>query len=358
MLEKLVLTARVASPPVSHEIIALRAVGTVGRRLLARGVPVRSLHVRGVVSALVGFIALVRRLRSCGPDTIVQTWMYHADLMGGLAARLAGLRRVIWNVRRSAVAPKALRARTRLIVRACSRLSGSVPESIVVNSRRAIAAHSALGYESARFVFIPNGFDTSMLTRLSGARGDLRRQWGIGDEELAVGLVARVEPQKDHANFIAMAKRVSKAIPQTRFVLVGRGVPQDRAIELAIRREELRDRFVLCDERADIPAVMSALDIFCLSSRAEGFPNVLGEAMACETPCITTDCGDARDILGDDARVAPAGDPEALADRVIRLARMPASDRERLGREQRQRIVERFDIVAVWHEYLNLYARA
>jgi len=356
MLEKLVLAARAESPSVAHKVIALRPLGTVGRRLHEHGVPVQSLHVQGGVGAAVAFPTLVRRLSSCSPETIVQTWMYHADLIGGLAARIAGLRRVIWNVRRSAVAPGALRARTRLIVRTCGLVSGWVPERIVVNSRRAIPAHVALGYQAGRFVFIPNGFDTSMFTRVPGAGGDLRREWGIG-QDLAVGLVARVEPQKDHANFIAMAKRVSQVIPRARFVLVGRGIPQDRAIGLAIRSEGLQDRFVLCEQRADIPVVMSALDIFCLSSRAEGFPNVLGEAMACETPCVTTDCGDARDILGDDARVAPAADPQALADRVVRLALMPPSDRERLGREQRQRIVERFDIVAIWHEYLKLYAR-
>jgi glycosyltransferase involved in cell wall biosynthesis len=357
MLEKLVLTARDASPAVTHEIITLRPVGPVGLRLLDRGVAVRSLHVRGALSALLAFVALVRRLRSCGPETRVQTWMYHADLMGGLAARLAGLRRVIWNVRRSAVAPQALRMRTRLIVRVCGRLSRSIPASIVVNSRRAIAAHCALGYDPGRFVLIPNGFDTSTFTRAPAAGADLRRQWGIADQHLVVGLVARVEPQKDHANFIAMAERVARVMPHARFVLVGRGIPQDREIELAIRAADLLDRFVLCDQRADIPAVMSALDVFCLSSRTEGFPNVLGEAMACETPCVTTDCGDARDILGDDARVAPPADPQALADRVVRVARMSAHDRERLGREQRQRIVERFAIVAIWHEYLKLYAR-
>jgi len=357
MLEKLVLTARITSPAVAHEIITLRPPGVVGDRLRDCGIPVHSLQVRGVVSALVAFFELVSRLGSCSPEVIVQTWMYHADLMGGLAARFAGLPRVIWNVRRSGIEPQALRARTRLIVRACGLLSRWVPESIIVNSRRAMTAHCTLGYKPARFVYIPNGFDASIYTRLPAARSELRRQWGIGDQELVVGLVARVEPQKDHPNFIAMAKKVWQAIPQTRFVLVGRGIPQDHAIGLAIRREALQDRFVLCDQRSDIPAVMSALDIFCLSSRTEGFPNVLGEAMACETPCVTTDCGDAPDILGDDTRVAPPGDPQALADRVIHLALMPRNARERLGREQRRRIVERFDIVAVWREYLKLYAR-
>ncbi len=344
MLEKLVLTARIQSPAVANEIISLRPVGAVGRRLLELGVRVRSLRMRGGTSAVAGFPTLVRWLRSSGPETIVQTWMYHADLMGGIAAKLAGLRRIIWNVRQSALAPEALRARTRLTIRACGRLSRSLPERIVVNSQR--------------FVFIPNGFDTSAFTRVPEMGAGLRRQWGIGDEDLAVGLVARVDPQKDHSNFIAMAKRVSRVIPHARFVLVGRGVPQDRDIELGIRNLDLQDRFVLFEQRADIPIVMSALDIFCLSSRAEGFPNVLGEAMACGTPCVTTDCGDARDILGDDARVAPAGDPDALADRVIRVALMDPIERERLGREQRQRIVERFDIAAIWHEYMNLYTQA
>jgi len=314
MLEKLVLTARIQSPAVANEIISLRPVGTVGRRLLELGVRVRSLRMRGGTSAVAGFPTLVRWLRSSGPETIVQTWMYHADLIGGIAAKLAGLRRIIWNVRQSALAPEALRARTRLIIRACGRLSRSLPERIVVNSRRAIEPHCAFGYDPRRFVFIPNGFDTSAFTRVPEMGAGLRRQWGIGDEDLAVGLVARVDPQKDHANFIAMAKRVSRVIPHARFVLVGRGVPQDRDIELGIRNLDLQDRFVLFEQRADIPIVMSALDIFCLSSRAEGFPNVLGEAMACGTPVVAADRGALPETCAGAALLVDPDDPESLAD--------------------------------------------
>ena len=102
---------------------------------------------------------------------------------------------------------------------------------------------------------------------------------------------------------------------------------------------------------------MSALDIFCLSSRAEGFPNVLGEAMACETPSVTTDCGDARAVIGDAALVAPIADAGELAQRILRVAELDAAKRRSLGRTQRIRIEELFDINKVWKQYRNLYAR-
>jgi glycosyltransferase involved in cell wall biosynthesis len=146
-------------------------------------------------------------------------------------------------------------------------------------------------------------------------------------------------------------------IPALRFVLVGRGIPDSPALRASIAEAGLDKRFVLDGQRSDIARVMSALDVFCLSSRAEGFPNVLGEAMACGTPSVSTDCGDARIVLGDDARIAPVQDASALAGRIIEVAALPAAQRRALGARQRERIVREFDIRHVWRTYLDLYTR-
>ncbi len=356
MLEKLILASRAATPEVAHRVVSLRSVGTVGARLVAAGVAVDALGATGLASLPACLRRLTALLRQTPPRTIVQTWMYHADLIGGLAARRAG-RLVVWNIRQTGLERADIGRTTRAVVRACGLLSSRLPARILCNARAAIAAHARFGYDTGRFEVIPNGFDTARIARDEAGAARVREAWRLHGDDIAVGLVARLDPQKDHATFVRAAAIAAARLPALRFVLVGRGIPESAALRELISKANLEARFVLDGQRSDIAAVMSALDVFCLSSRAEGFPNVLGEAMACETPAVTTDCGDARVVLGDDARVAPVGDAAALAERIVRVCALPAPQRRALGAGDRARIVREFDIRQVWYTYLALYTR-
>ncbi len=355
MLEKLIHEARLADPGVTHEVVSLRSLGDVGPRLVAAGVKVRVLGLGRSPVALLGLGRLASWLRAAGPNVVVQTWMYHGDLLGGLAARLAGRRRVVWNVRQTGLDLRDIGRATRAVVRLCGLASRWLPTRIVTNAHAAIAAHAALGYDTKRFLVIPNGFDPAVFARKPEARQALRDAWGLADHELAIGMVARLDPQKDFGNFVAAAAIVARDLPAARFVLVGKGVPGDAPLSTLISDAGLAGRFILEDKRGDIPSVMNALDIFCLSSRKEGFPNVLGEAMACETPSATTDAGDARSVIGDDSLVARTEDPAALAQCILRIGRLPEPARREMGRLQRARIVERFSIARIWQQYHSLY---
>ncbi len=354
MLEKLVLTARRVDPDITHEVISLRTLGDVGPRLLAQGVRVRALGLRKSPRAVFAAARLVWWLRERRADAVVQTWMYHADLVGGVAAHLAGVRALVWNVR-SANEVRAFGTVTRAVVRACGFLSRHLPNRVVTNAHAAIDVHQRLGYDPGRWVVISNGFDTEGFAHDPPGRARVRSGWGLGDEHVVIGLVARLDPLKDHPNFVATAARVASRRPQARFVLVGRGVPHSDNLRQIIQAAGLADRFVLDDQRADVPAVMSALDVFCLASRAEGFPNVLGEAMACETPSVSTDAGDARHLLGHDDLIAPIDDAQALAERVERVLRSSVIERRALGQRMRRRIQTHFGIVRVWGQYRDLY---
>ena len=355
MLEKLVLAARRAEPALQQQVISLGEIGVVGARLQAQGVPVLALGLRGAWPLLAGFSRLVAHLRRQHAPLLVQTWMYHADLIGGLAARLAGHRHVVWNVRQTGLDGADIGPATRAVVRLCGALSGWLPARIVCNAQAAIAAHAALGYAADRFTVLPNGFDTQVFTRQAATGQALRRAWGVADDALLVGMVARLDPQKDHANFIAAAQIVAAALPAARFVLAGRGIPDDPALGRLIAQAGLSQQVLRLGQRSDVAALMSTLDLFCLSSRAEGFPNVLGEAMACETPAVSTDAGDARALLGDDALVAPIQDAPALAACVLRVASLAPAQRRALGLQQRLRIVAEYDIHRVWARYRALY---
>ncbi|WP_374434432.1 glycosyltransferase [Inhella sp.] len=348
-LERLLHSARAQNPEIAQEVLSLGGLGPVGERLRAAGFSVQSLGLSGRRPwRLLGLWSWLRARRQ---GALLQTWMYHADLLGALLARPAGIRRLVWNVRQTGLGATDIRPGTRLVVRLCAWLSGR-PAAIVTNARSALTVHAAQGYRAACFHWIPNGFDTQTFRPDAQARQALRREWGVADDELLVGLVARLDPQKDHANFLQAAARLHQAWPAARFVLVGSGIPQDAALGAEIARLKLP--VLRLDNRADIPAVLSALDLFCLSSRAEGFPNVLGEAMACARACVSTRCGDAAELLPPEC-LAPPQDPEALAQALLRWAQAGAAARQALGERLRAKVQAEFPQQAVWPRYLALY---
>jgi glycosyltransferase involved in cell wall biosynthesis len=355
MLEKLVLTGRRMHPEIEQVVINLAELGVVGLRLARAGVSVESLGMGFSLRSLRQLPRLTARLRPGSAKTIVQTWLWHADLIAGLCARAAGNRLVIWNLRNSMPRHAATKPRSRVVARMCARLSRWVPAKIVCNSSAALRAHVAMGYCAAKCIVIPNGFDLRLFVRSASARSDVRARWGAAAGDVLVGMVARVDSLKDHATFIRAAAKVAAGTLQTRFVLVGEGVTRDRSVQALLAQTGLTARFILEERRDDVQRIMSALDVFCLASRSEGFPNVLGEAMACATPAVATDVGDAREILGDDRLVATVGDPQSLALCINYVLDLGEPGRRALGLRQRREIEVRFDIEGVWNRYRDLY---
>lgn len=358
MLEKLVSTGRRLDPDIEHSVIVLGSTGVVGHRLAECGVSVDALDLSTSPVSWLVLRRLVRQLRALQSEaTIIQTWLWHADLIGGLCARLAGNPRVVWNLRNSMPGEVSLKLTSSATARVCARLSGHVPAAIVCNSEAAMASHTAIGYRSSKCLLIPNGFDLQAFRRSESSRKILRSLWGVADSTLLVGLVARVDPLKDHANFIRAAARIACRYPNTHFALIGDGTTNSDLIAAEINSASLANRFLLIERQTDIPGVMSALDIFCLSSLSEGFPNVLGEAMLCGTPCVSTDCGDARVLVGDNQWLAPIKDPIALANCLDRMLRLSATERCAIATDQRARIIRDFNIDDVWRRYRDLYVR-
>lgn len=356
MLEKLILAARRLDPNIEHAVISLGEIGPIGARLLDAGIPVECMAITASPAGLLKLPQLVRSLRRAGPDSVVQTWLWYGDLLGGLAARLAGLRRVVWNLRNSVPRGPSVRMSSLLAARLCALLSRSVPSRIICNAQAGMDAHCAIGYDSAKCEVIPNGFDMDRFRNSLDGRDALRRHWNVKPGQFLIGMVARMDPLKDHKNFVlAAAHAAAHTAVSIRFVLVGDGVPESTELRRQIADVGLSDQFILEGHHKDVPAVMSALDGFCLSSKSEGFPNVLGEAMACQIPCITTDVGDTRMVLGDDQWIVCVGDSLALGSKMLALAVLPIGERLELGQRQRARIANQFGIDRIWQRYRDLY---
>lgn len=354
MLYKLV--SRIDREKFDISVISMTTAGEVGRRMIDEGVPFHSLDASRSGLDLSAFVRLIRVLRRTGPD-IIQTWMYHADLAGGLAARLARSIPVAWNIRHSDLDPDHMKKRTIRVANWCARLSQLLPERIVCCSRASLETHAAIGYDRDRMVVIPNGFDTSQFVPDSSARGSLRKELGMERDAPLIGLVARFHPQKDHATFVRAAGILHAEIPGVHFVLCGKGVTAgNRDLAKMIGEADLEGTAHLLGQRTDITRIQASLDIASSSaSSGEGFPNIIGEAMSCGVPCVVTDTGDSSEIVGDCGIVVEQGEPEALAAGWKEIYAMNLEVRAALGARCRERIEKNYEIGAVTARYEVLY---
>jgi glycosyltransferase involved in cell wall biosynthesis len=355
VLVRLVCATR---PEFDHVVIVLRDEGHFGPVLRDAGIPVHVLDVGGRSNAFAAMARLVRIIRADRP-AVVQTWLYHADLLGGIAARLAGTRAVAWGVRNTNLDADAISMPTRLVARVAAWLSGIIPVVIVFNSTESSRVHVDFGYKASRLEVIPNGYDIERLRPDPLQREATRAQLGVRPDELLIGCVARWDPQKDHANLLTALRVIASRRPTLRVMLVGTGMePQNEQLAALLRTVQMQELTILTGPRDDIPAIMNALDLHVLASLGEAFPNAVAEAMACGTPCVVTDVGDAAYIVSDTGWVAPPRNPQALAaaieEALVTLERVP---RETLSSRCRARIVENFGMRRMTDSYSALWRK-
>jgi glycosyltransferase involved in cell wall biosynthesis len=328
--------------------------GPVGDRIRAQGITVRELKMAHGVPNPIAIARLATMFRA-DHVSAVQTWLYHADLVGGLAGQMARVP-VAWGIHHGALDPEYTSRRLRLTVRLAARLSGWIPARIVCCSQASRDTHVGLGYDPARMLVIPNGFDLCAFQPNLEARAHFRAELGLDELAIAIGMIGRFVPLKNHRLFIDAAKTVSERCSSVHFVMAGTGVDRDDA-DLAgwIGQTGLQDRFHLLGQRADMPALMAGLDLLAMPSRVEAFPMVIGEAMASGAPCIATDVGDAALVIGQTGRIVPPGNAPALAGAMIELATLPPPARKSLGITARERIADLYDIESIATRYADLW---
>lgn len=340
---------------IRHAVISLTPVGPLQADIEATGTSVVSLAVDGFVDVPAAIRGLTSILRGERPR-IVQTWMYHADLIGGLAARRADVGQVIWGIRQGDLEKATTSRSTRAVARSCAWLSTRVPDTIVACSDSSRRTHVAFGYDPGRMRVIPNGFEVQQIS--GSQRRASRLALGIPDDVVLVGAAGRFHPQKDHRTYLEAARLVCDVRSDVRFVLCGRGT--DSAVtQRWVDRLGLREHTVLLGERSDMAAVYAALDVVCSTSIAgEGFPNVVGEAMSRALPVVATDVGDTATLLGHGGEVVPAGSPLAVSGAILHLVGAGREGRQSLGAAGQRRIVDHFGLSRMVDRYLTLWSGA
>ncbi|MEG3618594.1 glycosyltransferase [Magnetovibrio sp. PR-2] len=341
-----------------NSVISLTDLGKLGQQMVESGVNVSAYNFSKDSSNILPFMKLCRGIRGQKPD-IVQTWMYHADLIGGIAAKLVTSAPIIWNLRQSNLHDVHSKKSTIRTAHLCAKVSSLVPNTIICGSEAAHSVHSEMGYDVTKMVTLKNGFDHSKYKENSEIGVALRKKIGISESSFVVGNSSRYDPQKDHETFLKAASLLMKAHDDVAILLCGENISEDNDdLKSLIEEYGLTSKVHILGLMHDMVEFYSAIDALALSSAfGEGSPNVLGEAMLSGLPCVSTDVGDSAQIVNDYGYITKVGDYDAFGQALIKLSKMSPSERKAMGMSARKYIQDSNPLLTMVQRYEALYRR-
>ena len=342
-------------------VVSLLGEGDLSPQFASSGVSVfhSSFGEKGLLTKLRALLTLRTLILNFSPD-LVHSWLYASDLLGFLATFRAGVKSRIWSIRQSDVSRTHNKFITRLMICSCALLSHYVPCLIVSNSRVAANSHVSVGYCSRKIEVIPNGINVAEFKPNRSLSQKIRQELAVPEQCQLVGMIARFDSQKNHLGFFESMAAINVANPNVNFILCGQGV-DDRNEHLT----KLISKYGLCrytkllGQRSDICAIMNTLDVLVLPSSGEGWPNVIGEAMACGIPCVVTKVGDVSAIVANTGSiVVPRDDRERLTDATLTCLELSDQERQMLARVSRDWIKDKFDIQVIAKEFERVYLKS
>ncbi|HEY1600020.1 MAG TPA: glycosyltransferase [Pirellulales bacterium] len=349
------LLAQIDPATTNTSVVTLLDGGALKARLIERGVDVQSLGMSRRFPQPGAVVKLAKHLARRQPAVVV-TWLYHANLVGGLAARMAGMP-VVWNIRHSTLQARLAKRSTRWVNWCAAWLSHSIPTQTVYVGHAAQQSHAQAGYDTRRSRVIHNGFDGSVYRPDPAARAEVRRELGLAGDVPLVGLFGRFHSDKDHENFARAAGSIHRRLPTVHFLLCGTGVTKDnRQLIDWLQHEQIAGQCHLLGSRTDMPRLTASLDVQVSSSLTEALPNVVGEAMACGVPCAVTDVGDSALLVGDTGRVVPPRNAAALAQACLELLQQAPGEQQKIQQRCRRHIVEHFSFDRMVSQHFALWS--
>lgn len=338
----------------THKVISFLPGGKYKALLESQNIAVDTLDMRPNRIKWHDLKTLIKLIKDFKPN-VVQTWMYHADFLGGIAAKLAGVKNISWGIHTSTLNRTTTKRSTIILSKINTVLSYFIPSKIISCSERAAVVHKGIGFAKKKVFVAPNGYNINEFAINATSRTEIRNEFAIADDALLLGMVARYDPQKDHANLIAAAGIMKNEGIHFSLLLVGSDLDTSNERLLAlIENANIVDETILVGQRTDIPKIMNGLDIHVLSSSyGEAFPNVICEAMACGTVCVATDIGDCDLIIGDTGVICPPDDAQKLADAIQKA--IPHAKDTKAKNKARNRIVDNFSIQAMVDKYHKIW---
>jgi len=341
-------------------VISLMDPGPIGSRIELLNIPLFTLSLkRGQFFNLTFLLKYWQLVNKVKPD-VIQGWMYHGNIAVTLISLLMRLRfhkvKTYWNIRHSLYSLDKEKALTRLLIRLSKYLS-KLPNGIIYNSVVSSKQHEKFGFSSVNSIVIPNGFDHKLFRPSQSIYAAFRKQLKCPSNTLLIGHFARYHPMKDHQTLLLAIHDVVKDFKNVYFILAGSNVTIDN-IELLSLIEDLKlsQNIKLMGECSNMHEVFPALDLLVSSSAwGEGFPNVIGEALACEVPCVATDVGDSALVVDKFGKIVNPRDHFSLSSEIINMLELSADSNKMLGKEARKFVIANYSIDKISDKYLKLY---
>ena len=335
----------------SFAVIVLSQPGYYSEKIKSLGIPIYYLEIKQG-KRLKAFFRLIRCIRNVQPD-IVQTWLYHSDFMGGICAKLCGVKKIVWSVRCEGL---HLKLTTKWVQRVCAILSWIIPNCIVTNSQAALQNHIRMGYCAKKMRVIYNGFDTHLFVP-TDIKKNLPTHFSLPHDSLLIGTLARFHADKNYLGLMQIIDPICSQYKQAYFIFCGQGCDEDNVqLKTGLAKLFHQDRVILIGATNQAEKYLNQLDIFILASRTESFPNSLAEAMACGLACIATDVGEARHLLGDAGFIVQANDPKQLAAACLSMLAKTQEERKQYGLAARRKIEESYSLTCHVAQMQEIYA--
>ncbi len=327
----------------STSIVSYYSEGELVINIESAGIPFYTTNKSGRHDVIKFTINLIKIIYTVKPK-VVYGFLYEPNIISAFLIFMFPSIHVIFGIRNANMDLSKYDYFSRLSKKLES-LSAHFADLIIANSEAGKEECLLRGFPKNKLVVIHNGIDTDRFHPDPGKRKQFRENFNIPKNAIVIGLVGRVDPIKDHANFIHAARILSTKYNNIFFLCAGaRNNPYWNGLSELIESSRLGKRLIWVDACDTIEDVYNGLDICCLSSISEGFPNAICEAMSCGIPCVTTDVGDTRKIIRDTGIVVPPKDPEALATGLETMINFPVRKRKELGLLARTRIIQQFSV--------------
>lgn len=350
------LIKHLPSEEFEHEVVNLKGVRLMEERIQSLGVKVHNFQLR---EKKINWLFVLPRLRSIvqrfQPD-IIQGWLYHGNTAASLTKRLFYKRTdVYWNIRHSlhdldneSFVTKSMMQMNKLLSKSADR--------IIFNSKVSLQQHKEYGLDTSKALFVPNAFDMSKFKSDKSICDGFRKQNGISDQSIILGMSCRYHPVKGHSLLFEALSRIQKDFAGFTLVLVGHDTDKNNAqLVEDLKRYQLLNRSCLLGFRKDPENIYPAFDLAVLPSLGEGLPNFVGEAMSCETPCISTRVGEVEWLIGDTGFVAEPGNVDSLEKELRKAFKLSEIERKAMGQKARKRIESDMNIPTIVDRYADLY---